>query len=419
MFNTLIQCALIVSLPTQAKPVGLTKAEKKEIRSHVRNLDHKLLAKREAAEKALIKLGPKIFSFLPPVTKQTPAEVKVRLGRVTNSIETKVAKLAAKETLVTLKGEFPLAKALKAIEKQTGNAIVGYGEREATIKVDFKKVPFWKALDAVLDQAELDINVFGGQGRRLTVMARPEEQLPRVGKAVYSGPFRLEVTRVQATKSFRNPSQQGLRLSLQIAWEPRVAPLSLVQAFKDLQAVDEKNKKLETEEGSRDAGINPGVSATELDLAFKLPNRGIKKIAKLTGTMYALVPGRMERFRFEDITEGEIELKKAGVTVFLDRVRKNGDVYAVELRVRFDDAKNSLESHRGWIYRNEAFLLAPDGKKIKPASFEASRQGVNEVGLMYLFPLEKKPTRHRFVYETPALMMRLPVKFEIKDIPLP
>ena len=150
-----------------------------------------------------------------------------------------------------------------------------------------------------------------------------------------------------------------------------------------------------------------------------MPNRGIKKIAKLTGTMYALVPGRMERFRFEDITEGEIELKKAGVTVFLDRVRKNGDVYAVELRVRFDDAKNSLESHRGWIYRNEAFLLAPDGKKIKPASFEASRQGVNEVGLMYLFPLEKKPTRHRFVYETPALMMRLPVKFEIKDIPLP
>ena len=420
MLSTAIQCVLIVALPTQvAKTEKLTPKEKAHIKQLVRELDHRERGKRDAAEKKLTAMGPKILSFLPPITRRTPAEVKVRLGRVINSIETKVAKQTAKETYVTLKGEMELAKVMQAIQKQTGNTIAGYADRDATIKVDFKKVPFWKAMDNVLDQAGLDIDVFGGEGRRLTVRARPEEQLPRGGKAVYSGPFRLEVTRLTATKNFRNPRQQGLRLSLQVTWELRVAPLSIQQAFTDVKAMGDGKVALTTETGRRDVGINPGVSATELDLAFQLPKRSIKKISKLTGTMTALVPGRTERFSFEDITEGEIERKKAGVTVFLDRVRKNGDVYAVMIRVRFDDAKNSLESHRGWIYRNEAYLVAPDGKKVKPATFEASRQDTNEVGLMYLFPLEKKPTRHKFIYETPALMMRLPIKYEIKNIELP
>src|SRR6476646_5873930 len=39
------------------------------------------LAKREAAEKALIAIGPEVLPLLPSETPRTPAEEKVRLGR--------------------------------------------------------------------------------------------------------------------------------------------------------------------------------------------------------------------------------------------------------------------------------------------------------------------------------------------------
>ena len=150
MLSTAIQCVLIVALPTQvAKTEKLTPKEKAHIKQLVRELDHRERGKRDAAEKKLTAMGPKILSFLPPITRRTPAEVKVRLGRVINSIETKVAKQTAKETYVTLKGEMELAKVMQAIQKQTGNTIAGYADRDATIKVDFKKVPFWKAMDNI------------------------------------------------------------------------------------------------------------------------------------------------------------------------------------------------------------------------------------------------------------------------------
>src|SRR5438105_778409 len=44
------------------------------------------LAKREAAEKELIALGPEILPLLPTMTARTPAEVKNRVGRVRNAL---------------------------------------------------------------------------------------------------------------------------------------------------------------------------------------------------------------------------------------------------------------------------------------------------------------------------------------------
>jgi hypothetical protein len=45
---------------------------------------------------------------------------------------------------------------------------------------------------------------------------------------------------------------------------------------------------------------------------------------------------------------------------------------------------------------------------------------VNEVGVAYKFNLEGgTPAQAKLVYKTPAAIIRIPVKFEIKNVDLP
>ena len=45
---------------------------------------------------------------------------------------------------------------------------------------------------------------------------------------------------------------------------------------------------------------------------------------------------------------------------------------------------------------------------------------MNEVGVSYKFNLEgRTPASYKFVYKTPAAIIRIPIEFEIKEIELP
>jgi hypothetical protein len=91
------------------------------------------------------------------------------------------------------------------------------------------------------------------------------------------------------------------------------------------------------------------------------------------------------------------------------------------MRVTFDKASNALESHRGWIYNNECFLLDPKKNRIDNVGVEATLTGDNEVGLSYKFDLGENvtPKGHAFIYRTAAAIIRVPVEFELKGIDLP
>ena len=99
-----------------------------------------------------------------------------------------------------------------------------------------------------------------------------------------------------------------------------------------------------------------------------------------------MVPGKIETFRFSDLLAAKnVEKRIAGVTVTLEQVRKNNDLWEVRIRVRFDDAGNSLESYRGWILQNDAYLEDPDGKTVPYDNQESRDRDKNEIGLAYLF----------------------------------
>ena len=52
------------------------------------------------------------------------------------------------------------------------------------------------------------------------------------------------------------------------------------------------------------------------------------------------------------------------MTVTLQQVRPNDEAHEVFVRAQFDTAANAMESHRGWIYKNAAYLLDKDGTRL-------------------------------------------------------
>jgi hypothetical protein len=401
---------------------------KDEVRRLVRQLDSDELAQRNAAEEALVQKGPAALELLPAATDRLSAEVRERLGRVRQKLQQAAVESSVKPSLITLDGDaMPLSKILAAMAEQSGNKIVDYRQQfgqpagDPSLKVHFDKTPFWQALDRVLDQANLTVYPFGDEPG-LNIVGRGVGQTLRAANAVYAGPFRFEPMRLDAQSDMRDLKASILRLTLEATWEPRLKPISITQRMADVEAVDDRLKQLKV--ASEDAEIEVPVeglkSAVELTLPFVLPPREAKEIARVKGKITAAIPGRIEEFRFGDLTKAKnVEKRMAGVTVTLEQVRKNNETWEVFVRTRFDDAGEALASHRGWIFRNEAYLEGPDGKPIAYDTMETTLQTKNEVGVSYIFVLDKPPDNMKFVYKTPGAILGTKVEYEIRNLDIP
>ena len=412
-----------------AAPVADAELAKK-VAALVKQLDSNQQAQREAAEKELVALGPDVLPLLPALTPRTPAEVRNRLTRVRNALVKAEVEAATKPALVSLSGEMLFSEAAAAIGEQTGNKLVDYRERfnqegsDPKIKVELDKVPFWQALDTILDAASLTIYNYDEEQGALAYTSRGDNAVPRLGKASYSGLFRLEPTRIEAVRDLKNSDMHSLKLVTDALWEPRVRPIVLEIPLADVSATDESGGEIgiDRAEGTLEVPVEGTNAAVEIELPLVAPARSVAKVGSIKAKFTAVVLGKVETFEFPDLDKlKSAELDRGGVTVTVESCRKNGDIYDVSMRVRFDKAANALESHRGWIYNNECYLIDPKGQRNENAGLEATLLDTNEVGLSYKFDLGEnvKPAGHKFVYRTPAAVIRIPAEFELKDIDLP
>ena len=361
---------------------------KLDVRRLVRQLDSPLLADRETAEAALLELGPDVLELLPPTSDRTPAEVRLRVERVRRTLQQQAAQTAADASLVTFDSDgWPLSKVLAALSDQSGNAIVDFRRRfghavdDPAITVRFDKTPFWKALDEVLDQAGMTVYPYGPE-RAIHLVARAEGQGLRSAQAWYSGPFRFEPLRVVAQRDLRAADGDWLRVLVEVAWEPKLRPIVMTQPMAKLEVVDSGGETLPLlldasavqEIAARDDAI-----AVELQVPLQLPPRDVDRIGAVRGTLGAMLPGKVETFRFDKLlTAKDVQVRHAGARVTLGQVRRYRDLWQVLVRVRFDEAGEALQSHRGWIFRNEAYLEDADGNKIRHDVFETVAQSRSE-----------------------------------------
>jgi hypothetical protein len=387
------------------------------------------LAKRDAAEKALVELGPDVLQHLPTVTPRTAAEDKLRLQRVRNALEGTAIAAATKASSVTLSGEMLFSEAIAKISEQTGNKLTDYRERfnqeraDPKINVSLDKAPFWKALDTVLDAAGMTIYNYDEEKGSLAFTSRGDNAVPRLTSGSYSGLFRLEPTKIEATRDLKQSQMHALRLTVDALWEPRMRPIVIEVPLADISAKDDSGNDIgiDKSEGTLEVPVEGNGAAVEIEFPLEAPARSVKSLASLKGKATAVVLGKVEAFEFVDIDKVKsAEQERGGVVVLVENCRKNGDVYDISLRVRYDRAANALQSHRGWIYNNECYLVDAKGRRVENAGLEATLLARNEVGMSYKFNLDRAtPANCKFIYKTPAAIIRIPVEFELKNIDLP
>jgi hypothetical protein len=384
-------------------------------------LDDEQLANRQAAEKELVAMGTEVLSLLPPLTTQTSPEVKERLSRITRILQTQLAEQFAEGARVTLRGQMPLAEAFAALEEQTGNRAFGFELCNMDVQVDWKDLTYWQAVDDLLDQAKLTVEPFGSHPNAVDLASRTEDQIPRRAQAVYRGPFRLEPQFVRSMRDLQRPTSGSLQLRTAITWEPRIAPISFSLPLSSIQAVDNQGRSVPvTRPGARlNFPVEFSVGEAAFDIPFALPARDAKCIAKLQGTLLANVPGRTARFEFAELDSADgQQQRQAGVTVTLVDAGKNEDLYELRVRVHIDNAGDALASHRGWIYKNDAYLIKDD-RRSESIGSELKAQATDSFAMAYYFALDDELSNYRFIYETPALVVEVKLPFEMKDIALP
>lgn len=330
---------------------------------------------------------------------------------------------------VTLKAnDVPLTEVFQTIEKQTGNRIVDVRQVEAgttpqqlLVKINFQKEPFWSAIDKLLDAARLGLDNDSGEVG-LALVDRPKGQRKRYGSAAYGGPFRMEVLEVQSQQNLRQPDEKSLKLQLEVAWEPRLQPIAVSQPAIDVSAtVDEAKILLGLyPDAVFSAEIPHGAQSTDLVLPFELPPRGVTKIASLKGKLRAVLPTKQVKFEFADLEHAAGKSQKQeDIELVIDSVKKNNEIWELHMRLRLDETSHALETYRSWAFENASYLVDAKGEKFENAGLENTSQSEHEISVAYFFDVTEGLKDMKWVYETPAAIVEVPIEYELKDIELP
>lgn len=439
-----------VAEKTAEKPAAAEKSEasstdepqvdKAQIEKLVEQLDAADKADRDAAEQQLIELGAEggvaaaseaFVNLLPQPNDEMPQEVQVRLTRIANEIRLRTAKRSIEGTTLTLDfTDAPLADVFKEIEKQTGNRLVDYRDElsqpDTEKKVTYRgeKEPFWKALDSMLDGVQMSpYNDAGDEA--LAIIDRDQGVLRRGGgRAVYSGPFRIEPTGASSQRGIRNPDQSGLSIDLEISWEPRLRPIGLSMRSEDLKAVCDDGRPTPVVSGDIvfDVEVQGDSRATDVVASLQLPARTSQKLATVEGRMTALVPGRLAELKFDNLTAAKDVTKRAGeVAVTIERVTKNQALWEIYMRLKVEGSDAGLSVDGGWVFQNTAKLVDKKGDALDNAGFETTMQSEDEIGFAFFYELpEGRDLKdYDWVYRTPASVVSVPVDFKLENVPLP
>jgi hypothetical protein len=402
---------------------------KTEVPQLVHKLDADTVKERTEAKDRLLKLGPAVLDLLPSPESQPNENLKNVLRDVRKQLQETLAAKSIEATTVTLTGRLRVSKVLAEIQKQTGNTIAdlprqaGAAIPDPEIDVKFDKTPFWTALDAVLDQAQLSIYAYANsQPHALQIVPRGPNELPRTGRAAIQGPMRIEPVRVLAKRELRSSAPPALQVSLEVAWEPRLQPIVVKQRIADLKIVDSSGAGVATDDPQAEKEAFPGAggSAVEMDISLAVPPQPLKEIASLTGSVRAMMLGKPETFRFDDLLKAKQEKRIAAATVVLEEVRKNGNVWEVFVRLRYDDAGEAFESYQSWPLQNEVYLEDKDGKRIKPDTMETTgREGKNDIGFGYVFDLSDSPKDLHLIYSTPGMIVTKDYPYKVQGLKMP
>lgn len=385
------------------------------------------LKSRTDAERELLDIGPTALDHIPSPETLPTASIREGVRRIRIELERRKAIESLEPSIVTLRGRRPLSEVLAQIRRQTGNRFdvkASTEELAAPIDVDFNRTPFWKALDDVAAKAGLR---YATETSELALEKRPSKATRADEEVVdYPGAFRLATTKGMLRPLIGADDKRLLRGAVRIAAEPRLRPLFLHYAARNIH--------IRSSEGHEYAPFTsaakyelPLAEGSWLELTFDVvvPADTLPDTVHVEGTIGAYTAAGTEEFVFSDLLAKGVSRRKAGVTVRLQQVKfepqEDGTRTAqVEMSVVYDVGGPAFESHRTWIYFNGTWLSGKGGVRIaKDPGLNATHQMDGGIVVEYGFSgLKDDPSTYRFHYAAPTLLIDQPLHFSLRHVPV-
>ncbi|MBE6425434.1 MAG: hypothetical protein E7029_05510 [Planctomycetaceae bacterium] len=439
----------------------------------VKALSSPSAAKRAEAEKELLEFGPAVLPFLPESVRSP--EARMRLNRVRTQLERQTAEDSLEAGRVTLEAETPVSEIPDKVVQQTQDLVEFtlpdgsvYPPKDANGAAELKDVPFWEFLDLFCDEFQLEPQTMTGKkGLRLV---RSYREMPRSAaeneRIAYLGPFRLEPLKVTSTLLLASDAP-GTLLQLELAWEPRIQPVFAYLTLTEAEFFDAQGRPVGAEgDFAEESGtakplklpaveheILIGQSEFRALCDLSLPGKKIPPEARsmtLRGKFSAVACGTKKDFTFGELAFKldrpfpPVTQRTASVLVTMTALHSEKVLHETEtqadaalekergavqefliasVRYRYEEPHEALESHRTWIYENEAFLRHSDGRCIPAQRSELRRQTPNEIALELYFPADtellKELSGWELVYPRPGGIYEVESPFELKRVPLP
>jgi len=427
-------CRATVSIGSQDKP---NEDElKQKVAELVKGLDASKATERQAAQAELVKLGPAALPLLPkPDADDLSAEQKRRLGEVRAALGQASGKATLVASKITLAAKaVTLSDAIAAIQRQSGNEIVdARGERgqpvtNPDVAVDWKDKGFWEVLDELASKTGVGYYLHT-DARQIELIMEPQRNKP----TAYAGPLRIQLNQVVRQINFDDGRKECV-LDFEFAWEPRVRPILFELKPQNLEVIDDQDRKIAVEESpnpqqaegegmSLKASVSSSEIVTQFIVRLSQPNKGAEKIKSLSGKLDVLVPANIQSFEFDALAKAKDVKKQSGnVTVILEKFKElDTGLWSADVLLQFDSKSEAFESYETWFYDNEAFLQRADGTRFANNGGQTlTESDEGRVGIQYRFvDAPGKMADYKFVYKTPATIVRESVPFELKDIELP
>jgi hypothetical protein len=392
----------------------------------VERLDAPKMEARQAAEDALLKLGPRILPLLPEGPGAGGAERRQRLDRIREQVReaTESTNLDASKVTLQAKG-IRLSEAIQKLQAATGNAITDLREAEGgdasnpTLDLDIVAKPYLEALDIVCKKAGITPNFFTGDGTIGLMPGVPSAKTP----IVYSGPFRIAFKQFASVRDLQADTSAA-SAQFDVAWEPRLRPMLLKLKADGVTVVDDRDKPVaaQVNDESTDVVLRPENPVAEVNLSLKAPERAARTLKSVKVRAEVTVPAGVRTFRFPTLAvTAPTTLKQGDIAVTLEGTEVDEQVWKVNIVLAYPGQGPAFESYRQGLFNNRLWLRKADGQKFEHnGGFSNTTAGEGKLGFEYLFvDVPGKPADYGLVYETPSQVKAIPLEFEFREITLP
>ena len=166
-----------------------------------------------------------------------------------------------------------------------------------------------------------------------------------------------------------------------------------------------------------------GRNSLSFEVTLPPVARSVGKLSLVEGELYAVAPTKMLTFTFDSLEKGQNQTQE-NVVCRISNVVTEEDHWSIEITLDYPEGNVKLDSYQSWVVNNEIHLESKDGgDRFPSSSYFLEESTPRHAVLTYNFNDKEKMKRGlaawKLVYRTPALVVKVPIAFSFKDVPLP